>query len=122
MFHDKFSSILDIGKSAVKAVSGFFKSDTFDVARNIYDGVKTVTNAISGVAGRMDQSPPVGLVNPNVNLGQYKIGGTSRSKSGVSSFSDVQEESYYKYAQAQNLVRYLYAAKSRYKNMTKGKS
>ena len=65
MFHDKFSSILDIGKSAVKAVSGFFKSDTFDVARNIYDGVKTVTNAISGVAGRMEPSPPVGLVNPN---------------------------------------------------------
>ena len=119
MFHDKFSSILDIGKSAVKAVSGFFKSDTFDVAKNIYDGV---TNAISGVAGKMDQSPPVGLVNPNVNLGQYKIGGTSRSRAGVSSFSDVQEESYYKYAQAQNLVRYLYAAKSRYKNMTKGKS
>ena len=54
-------TILDIGKSAVKAVSGFFKSDTFDVARNVMDGVRTVTNAISGVAGRMDQSPPMGL-------------------------------------------------------------
>ena len=122
MFHDKFSSILDIGKSAVKAVSGFFKSDTFDVARNVMDGVRTVTDTLKGVTGRMDQSPPIGLVNPNQNLSQFKVQGTSRSRAGVSSFSDVQEESYYKYAQAQNLVRYLYAAKSRYKNMTKGKS
>ena len=117
-----FGSILDIGKSAVRAVSGFFKSDTFDVAKNVIDGVRTVTSAINGVAGKMDQRPPVGLVNPNQNFGQFKIQGTSRSRAGVSSFSDVQEESYYKYAQAQNLVRYLYAAKSRYKNMTKGKS
>ncbi len=115
-------TILDIGKSAVKAVSGFFKSDTFDVARNVMDGVRTVTNAISGVAGRMDQSPPMGLVNPNQNLSQFKIQGTSRSRAGVSSFSDVQEESYYKYAQAKNLVRYLYEAKSRYKNFNKGKT
>ena len=115
--------IIDIGKSAVSAVSGFFRSDTFDVARNIYDGVKTVTNAISGTMSKMDQSPPRGLADPNVNLGQYKIpGGTSRSRAGVSSFSDVQEESYYKYAQAQNLVRYLYGAKARYKNMIKCKS
>jgi hypothetical protein len=115
-------SILDIGRSAVKAVSGFFKSDTFDVARNVMDGVRTVTDTLKGVAGRMDQSPPIGLVDPNQNLSQFKIQGTSRSRAGVSSFSDVQEENYYKYAQAQNLVRYLYAAKSRYKNMTKGKS
>ena len=115
-------SILNIGTSAVRAVSGFFKSDTFDVARNVMDGVRTVKDALIGVAGKMDQSPPIGLVNPNQNLRQFKVQGTSRSRAGVSSFSDVQEESYYKYAQAQNLVRYLYAAKSRYKNMTKGKS
>ena len=110
-------SILDIGKSAVRAVSGFFKSDTFDVAKNIYDGVKTVTNAISGVAGRMDQSPPVGLVNPNQNLSQFKVQGTSRSRAGVSSFGDISEASFYKYAQLQNTVRYLYTKKQDIKQL-----
>ena len=81
-----------------------------------------VSTELALIKTKIDALTATLAANPNQNLSQFKIQGTSRSRAGVSSFSDVQEESYYKYAQAQNLVRYLYAAKSRYKNMTKGKS
>ena len=116
-------SIFDTIRSTFNTVGNFFKSDTFDTVKTIAGGVRDVTKTIADAAGRVDLSqPPTGLVDPNVSLSQFKIRGTSRSKAGVSSFGDVQEETYYKYAQAQNLVRYLYSAKSRYKNMTKSRT
>ncbi len=48
--------------------------------------------------------------------------GTSRSRAGVSSFGDIREATFYKYAQLQNTVRYLYSQKSRYKSIAKDKA
>jgi hypothetical protein len=59
--------------------------------------------------------------DPNVSLGQYKVRGTSRSNAGVSSFNDISEANFYKYAQMQNMVKYLYQAKHRYKKVVTDK-
>ena len=49
------------------------------------------------------------------------MSGTSRSTAGTPSFSDVGEATYYKYAQLQNTIRYLYGTKARYKSIAKDK-
>ena len=91
-----------------------------DAARDIGSGVASIASAFRSATSDVDKSPPVGLVNPSMNLAQYKMSGTSRSRAGVSSFGDIPEASFYKYAQLQNTVRYLYTQKSRYKSLTKG--
>ena len=58
----------------------------------------------------------------NTNLGGEVPIGTSRSRAGKPSFGDIQEASFYKYAQLQNTVRYLYSQKSRYKSIAKDKA
>jgi hypothetical protein len=75
----------------------------------------------TGVVDFFRNTPPTGLADPNVNLGQFKVRGTSRSRAGVSSFGDIGEASFYKYAQLQNTVRYLYNQKARYKSIAKAK-
>tara|TARA_R100001086_G_scaffold28648_1_gene13155 strand:+ start:178 stop:546 length:369 start_codon:yes stop_codon:yes gene_type:complete len=115
-FKDAFEGATKIGRGAVD----FFRSPSMDAARDIGSGVASIASAFRSATSDVDKSPPVGLVNPNMNLAQYKMSGTSRSRAGVSSFGDIPEASFYKYAQLQNTVRYLYTQKSRYKSLTKG--
>ena len=115
-FIDAFEGATKIGRGAVD----FFRSPSMDAARDIGSGVASIASAFRSATSDVDKSPPVGLVNPSMNLAQYKMSGTSRSRAGVSSFGDIPEASFYKYAQLQNTVRYLYTQKSRYKSLTKG--
>ena len=115
-FKDAFEGAKSIGRGAVD----FFRSPSMDAARDIGSGVASIASAFRSATSDVDKSAPVGLVNPSMNLAQYKMSGTSRSRAGVSSFGDIPEASFYKYAQLQNTVRYLYTQKSRYKSLTKG--
>ena len=114
----------DLGKGAVdigRGVVDFFKSPNMQTAKDIGSAVVSVGSAIRSAGSDFKYTPPTGLADPNVNLGQFKVRGTSRSRSGVSSFGDIGEASFYKYAQLQNTVRYLYNQKSRYKAIAKAK-
>ena len=115
-FKDAFEGAKSIGRGAVD----FFRSPSMDAARDIGSGVASIASAFREATSDVDKSAPVGLVNPSMNLAQYKMRGTSRSRAGVSSFGDIPEASFYRYAQLQNTVRYLYTQKSRYKSLTKG--
>ncbi len=117
-----FSAIGDFTKSAIGSVGSFFKSDTFNTAKTIAKGASSVIGAMQTAAGKVDLSePPTGLVNPNVGF-SGRMTGTSRSTAGTASFSDIGEATYYKYAQLQNTIRYLYGTKSRYKSIAKDRS
>ena len=118
-----FTKIGDIASSTISTVGSFFgDQDKFKTARNIAEGANNVIGAIRDAAGRVDLSqPPTGLVNPQQNFAQFRDSGTSRSTAGRPSFSDVGEASYYKYAQLQNTIRYLYGTKARYKSIAKDK-
>jgi hypothetical protein len=114
----------DLGKGAVdigRGVVDFFKSPNMQTAKDIGSAVVSVGSAIRDAGQDFRATPPTGLADPNVNLGQFKVRGTSRSRAGVSSFGDISEASFYKYAQLQNTVRYLYNQKSRYKAIAKAK-
>ena len=112
-------SFLDTAISIGKGVKDFFGSDT---AKTIYDGAKSIYDYMKERADDMkDQGPLESLGNPNTNLGGEVSIGTSRSRAGKPSFGDIQEASFYKYAQLQNTVRYLYSQKSRYKSIAKDK-
>ena len=114
----------DLGKGAVdigRGVVDFFKSPSMQTAKDIGSAVVSVGSAIRSAGSDFRATPPTGLADPNVNLGQFKVRGTSRSRAGVSSFGDIGEASFYKYAQLQNTVRYLYNQKSRYKAIAKAK-
>ena len=115
----------DLGKGAVnigKGVVDFFKSPSMQTAKDIGSAVVSVGSAIREAGSDFRYTPPTGLADPNVNLGQFKVRGTSRSRAGVSSFGDIGEASFYKYAQLQNTVRYLYNQKARYKSIAKAKA
>ena len=115
----------DIGKSAKAIGTGvvdFFRSPSMDTVKDIGSAVVSVGSAIRSAGSDFKATPPTGLADPNVNLGQFKVRGTSRSRAGVSSFGDISEASFYKYAQLQNTVRYLYNQKARYKSIAKAKS
>ena len=114
----------DLGKGAVdigRGVVDFFKSPNMQAAKNVGEAVLSVGSAIRDAGSDFRATKPTGLVDPDVNLGQFKVRGTSRSRAGVSSFGDISEASFYKYAQLQNTVRYLYNQKSRYKAIAKAK-
>ena len=114
----------DIGKSAKAIGTGvvdFFRSPSMDTVKDIGSAVVSVVSAIRSAGSDFKYTPPTGLADPNVNLGQFKVRGTSRSRAGVSSFGDIGEASFYKYAQLQNTVRYLYNQKARYKSIAKAK-
>tara|TARA_R100001591_G_scaffold18037_3_gene24562 strand:- start:1809 stop:2165 length:357 start_codon:yes stop_codon:yes gene_type:complete len=112
-----------IGNIASSVGKFFSDSPKLQTARDIYSGAQTVIgsmrDAISG-SGIQDFRPE-GLVNPQQNFGRFMDRGASRSRAGRPSFSDVGEATYYKYAQLQNTIRYLYGTKSRYKSIAKDK-
>ena len=119
-----FEFLKDLGKGAVdigRGVVDFFKSPGMQTAKDIGSAVVSVGSAIRSAGSDFKYTPPTGLADPNVNLGQFKVRGTSRSRSGVSSFGDIGEASFYRYAQLQNTVRYLYNQKARYKTIAKAK-
>jgi len=94
----------DIGKSAKAIGTGvvdFFRSPSMDTVKDIGSAVVSVGSAIRSAGSDFRATPPTGLADPNVNLGQFKVRGTSRSRAGVSSFGDIGEASFYKYAQLQ---------------------
>ena len=116
-FSDAYKGIKNIGSGVVD----FFRSPKMDTAKDIFDGVRTIGTAFRDATSDVSKEGPVGLADPNVNLGQFKVRGTSRSQAGVSSFGDIPEASFYKYAQLQNTVRYLYNQKARYQSIAKDK-
>ena len=89
--------------------------DWLKTAKNIWDGVKFVANV-------MDESSPETLVPRNVNLPGRVSTSLSRSATGSTGFGDIPEASFYKYAQLQNTVRYLYSQKNKYKTIAKDKA
>ena len=112
-------SFLDTITNIGKGVKDFFTSDT---VRTIADGAKTVLEYMK------DRSTDVrgmgelkSLVDPNTQIGGKVPLNFRRSVSKQPGFSDIQEASFYKYAQLQNTVRYLYNQKSRYKAIAKAK-
>ena len=112
----------DIGRSAMdvgRGVVDFFRSPSMDTVKDVGSAVVSVGSAIRSAGSDFKATPPTGLADPNVNLGQFKVRGTSRSVAGQSSFGDIAEASFYKYAQLQNTVRYLYNQKARYKTIAK---
>ena len=115
-----FDTVLDYGRSAYEGVKTFLGSDT---AKTIGSGAKTVLEVMKegSQRGNLQNFQPEGLVNPATSLAG-RVGAPSRSTAGRPSFSDVGEASYYKYAQLQNTIRYLYGTKSRYKSIAKDKS
>ena len=116
---DFFKSIGESAKAIGTGVVDFFRSPSMDTVKDIGSAVVSVGSAIRSAGSDFKATPPTGLADPNVNLGQFKVRGTSRSKAGVSSFGDIGEASFYKYAQLQNTVRYLYNQKARYKTIAK---
>ena len=65
-------------------------------------------------------TPLVSLIRPNTQLGGQVPINFRRSVSKQPGFSDIQEASFYKYAQLQNTVRYLYNKKAGFKSIAKG--
>ena len=118
---DFFKSIGKGAKAIGTGVVDFFRRPSMDTVKDIGSAVLSVGSAIRDAGRDFRATPPTGLADPNVNLGQFKVRGTSRSQAGVSSFGDIGEASFYKYAQLQNTVRYLYNQKSRYKAIAKAK-
>jgi hypothetical protein len=101
-FKDTFKSIKDIGRGGLD----FFRSPSFKTAKDIGSAVIDIGRSFREATSDVDKSGPVGLVDPSMSLQQYKMSGTTRSRAGVSSFGDIQESSFYNYAQLQNTVRY----------------
>ena len=108
-------TIFNIGRG----VKDFFKSDTVqnvaEAASSVFEFMKETTGDVKG------DGPLEPLVRPNTKIGG-EVGIVSRSRAGTPSFGDIQEASFYKYAQLQNTVRYLYSQKSRYKSIAKDKA
>ena len=103
-------------------VDSYETSPSMDTVKDVGSAVVSVGSAIRSAGSDFKATPPTGLADPNVNLGQFKVRGTSRSGAGQSSFGDIAEASFYKYAQLQNTIRYLYGTKSRYKSIAKDRS
>ena len=114
-----FDTVLDYGRSAMETVGSFLRSDT---ARTIGSGAKTVLEVMKEGSQKADLKnfQPQGLVPVRQDFSSAIS--ASRSRAGTPSFSDIGEATYYKYAQLQNTVRYLYGTKSRYKSIAKDRS
>ena len=114
-FKDVGRSALDVGKGVVD----FFRSPNMETVKTVGSAVVSVGSAIRSASSDFKAGEITGLADPSVNLGQFKVRGTTRSDAGVSSYGDIPEASFYKYAQLQNTVRYLYNQKARYKTIAK---
>ena len=94
----------------------------FDIG-SILDGVKVVTKAMDAAKffGSGDKDKGTSLVPPRVDFRGARIStAIRRSSAGTPSFSDRPEATFYKYAQLQNTVRYLYNKKAGFKSIAKG--
>jgi len=111
-----FSRIGDFASTAFDATRSFFQSDT---AKTIGSGARTVLEVMKEGSQQADLKnfQPQGLVPTRTDFSSAIS--ASRSRAGTPSFSDVSEATYYKYAQLQNTIRYLYGTKSRYKSIAK---
>ena len=112
---DKFN--LDTITSIGKSVKEFFQGET---VQNIAEGANSVLEYMKEKSG--SDTPLVSLIKPDTRLGGQVPIRFSRSTAKQPSFSDIREASFYKYAQLQNTVRYLYSQKSRYKSIAKDKA
>ena len=112
-------TIIDYGKSAYEGVKTFLGSDT---AKTIGSGARSVLEVMKEGSQKADLKnfQPQGLVPVRQDFSSAIS--ASRSRAGTPSFSDISEATYYKYAQLQNTVRYLYGTKSRYKSIAKDRS
>ena len=94
----------------------------FDI-NSIMDGVKIVTKAMDAAkffGGGDKKSGATALVPERVRFPGRVSTAIGRSTAGVPRFSDIPEASFYKYAQLQNTVRYLYNKKAGFKSIAKG--
>ena len=114
-------NIIDFGRDLITRGVQFLKDDPLGAVRNIGSAVKTVTGAMK-TAMNFKDDPLVGIADPNTQIGGKIRTELRRSTAGKPSFSDIGEASFYKYAQLQNTVRYLYSQKSRYKSIAKDKA
>ena len=112
-----FDTVLSYGRSAYEGVKTFLTSDT---AKTIGSGAKTVLEVMKGGSESLENFKPQGLVPTKTDFSSAIS--ASRSRAGTPSFSDISEATFYKYAQLQNTVRYLYGTKSRYKSIAKDRS
>ena len=111
-----FSRIGDFASTAYDATKSFFQSDT---AKTIASGAKDVLEVMKGGSESLENFKPQGLVPTKTDF--ISAISASRSRAGRPSFGDIGEATYYKYAQLQNTIRYLYGTKSRYKSIAKDK-
>ena len=113
-----FSRIADYASTAYDATTSFLQSDT---AKTIGRGAQVVLETMKEGSQQADLKnfQAQGLVPTRTDFSSAIS--ASRSKAGTPSFSDVGEATYYKYAQLQNTIRYLYGTKSRYKSIAKDK-
>jgi len=111
-----FSRIGDFASTAYDATRSFFESDT---AKTIGSGARDVLEIMKEGSQQADLKnfKAQGLVPTRADFSSAIS--ASRSRAGTPSFSDVGEATYYKYAQLQNTIRYLYGTKSRYKSIAK---
>ena len=111
-----FSRIGDFASTAYDATKSFFQSDT---AKTIASGAKDVLEVMKGGSESLENFKPQGLVPTKTDFSSAIS--ASRSRACRPSFGDICEATYYKYAQLQNTIRYLYGTKSRYKSIAKDK-
>ena len=113
-------SLLETVTNIGKGVKDFFSSDT---VTTIAKGAKTVLDYMKErSADAKAMGPLKSLGDPNIQLGGQVPIRFARSTAKQPSFNDIQEASFYKYAQLQNTVRYLYSQKSRYKSIAKDRA
>ena len=90
---------------------------------SIIKGVKTVAKVMDAVdffRGGSGDDKGAPLVPPRMNFSGRVSTAIGRSSAGTPRFSDIPEATFYKYAQLQNTVRYLYNKKAGFKSIAKG--
>jgi hypothetical protein len=90
---------------------------------SIIKGVKTVAKVMDAVdffRGGSGDDKGAPLVPPRMNFSGRVRADIGRSSAGTPRFSDIPEATFYKYAQLQNTVRYLYNKKAGFKSIAKG--
>lgn len=113
-------SFLETVTNIGRGVKDFFSSDT---VQTIADGASTILDYMKDkVDDAKAMGPLKSLGDPKTNLGGEVPISFARSTAKQPSFNDIQEASFYKYAQLQNTVRYLYSQKSRYKSIAKDRA
>ena len=90
---------------------------------SIIKGVQTVAKVMDAVdffRGGSGDDKGAPLVPPRMNFSGRVRADIGRSSAGTPRFTDIPEATFYKYAQLQNTVRYLYNKKAGFKSIAKG--